>query len=133
MARTLHRFTGVSPVRQAASTRVPLHVLLDDGAPESSGVPRRSPPFTHSPVNRPADAGRPTLIARVGHLLVRGIRFIAHIFSAMTYARREGEMVLHRRLLDAQWRLRRGEIDAAELAQIEQQVRISLHMMYKDD
>lgn len=69
----------------------------------------------------------------MGNRLVGGVKFMAKFLPTILTARREFEMALHRRLQDAQRRFRRGEIDAAEFAQIQQQVTISSFVLRKDD
>jgi len=72
------------------------------------------------------------LVFVLGNLLVRGIKFIGIILSAIVNARRECEMALRNRLLDAQSRLEREEIDAAEFAEIKSQVMMSLRLLHQD-
>ena len=87
---------------------------------------------TQNSVKNPAGAGIGRLVFVLGNLLVGGIKFIVNVLTAIVCARHECEMILKRRLLDAQERLEREEIDAVEFAEIKYQVMTSLRLMHQD-
>ena len=95
--------------------------LFNQSYPVSFRIPGLSRLVTHNFVKNP--------VFVLGNLLVGGIKFIVDIVAAIVYARRECEMALRNRLLDAQLRLERGEIDAAEFAEIERQTMTSLRLL----
>jgi len=138
MARTSDQSTGLSNQSTESSNweqvafAPPPPKLFNQSDPVPYRVPGLSPLVTHNSVKNPADTGGEGLVFVLGNLLVRGIKFIGIILSAIVNARRECEMALRNRLLDAQWRLEREEIDAAEFAEMERQVMMSLRLLRQD-